>query len=60
MFAKLAPYRKTVSAVVIGLLGWGGVVVASAPSGVTGAEWLGLGTALATAVGVFSFANKPA
>ena len=59
MLAKLNAARKTIAAVVTGLIGWAGVVVASEPSGVTDAEWLALAVALATALGVYGIANKP-
>jgi hypothetical protein len=54
---NLAPYRKTVTALATGLLGWGAVVVTSDPSAITASEWLGLGVALATALGVYSVPN---
>lgn len=54
---KLAPYRKTVAALVTGLLGWGAVVVTSEPSAIIATEWLMLGTVLATALGVYQVSN---
>lgn len=57
---KLGPYAKTVTALVTGGLSWGGYVLASEPSGVTGTEWLALGVIVATAVGVYAVPNKPA
>lgn len=54
----LAPYRKTGAALVVGALGWGSSVVASAPGPVTAGEWIQLGTVAATALGVFAIENK--
>lgn len=51
-------YRKTVTAVVTGLLGWGVVVQTSAPVEVTGGEWLTLGVVVATALGVYAVPNN--
>lgn len=56
---NLAPYRKTVAALVVGLLGWATVVVTSPEATITASEWLGLGTALATALGVYQVPNEP-
>lgn len=53
----LAPYRKTGAAVVVGLLGWGGQVVASESVPVTAGEWIALGTVTATAIGVYAITN---
>jgi hypothetical protein len=38
---------------------WGGVVVASAPTGITGAEWLQLGGVAFTTLVVAGLANDP-
>lgn len=54
---NLGQYRKTVTALATGLLGWGAVVVTSAPAAVTASEWLGLGVVLATALGVYAVPN---
>jgi len=54
---NLAPYRKTVTAVVTGLTGWGSAVVVSAPTAVTAGEWIMLATVLATSFGVYQIAN---
>lgn len=56
---KLAPYRKTIAAIITGLLGWGAVVVTSEATKISASEWLTLGTALATTLGVYSVANEP-
>ena len=56
----LAPYRKTVAAVVTGLLGWGTVVITSEPVAIIASEWLMLGTVLATSLGVYQIPNEPA
>jgi len=57
---SLAPYRKTVTAIIIGLLGWATAVVTSDTTHITAPEWIGLGTALATALGVYQIPNEPA
>lgn len=55
----LATYRKTITAVVTGLIGWGTTVVVSTPTAVTAAEWIGLATVLAVALGVWGVPNEP-
>lgn len=55
---NLAPYRKTVTAVVTGAIGWATVVVTSAPAAITSGEWIMLATVMATAFGVYQVANK--
>lgn len=52
--------RKTITAVVTGLIGWGSAVVVSAPAAITAGEWVGLGTVLAIGLGVYAVANVPA
>jgi hypothetical protein len=52
--------RKTISAVVVGAIGWATAVVNSAPSGITATEWIMAATILATALGVYGVANKGA
>lgn len=56
---RIAPYRKTVTALVTGLIGWAAVVIVSEPSNVTATEWLGLAIAVATALGVYAVPNDP-
>lgn len=55
----LAHVSKFVTALVAGWIGWAAVVIASAPPGVTAAEWLGLSMATATALGVYGMPNTP-
>ena len=55
---NLPAYRKTIAAVVTGLLGWGAVVITSDEAKITASEWLMLGTALATALGVYALPNE--
>lgn len=55
--SKLAPYRKTVAAVVTGAIGWAAVVVSSDPSAITAQEWIMGATVLATALGVYQVSN---
>lgn len=52
--------RKTVTALVTGNLGWVATVIASEPAKISQSEWLMLAIVNATALGVYSFANKPA
>lgn len=49
--------RKTVAAVVTGVIGWGAAVVASPPAHVTASEWIVLATVVATALGVYTVRN---
>lgn len=55
----LNKYRKTITAVVVGGIGWATLVVQSASGPITSGEWIAGATALATALGVFAVANKP-
>lgn len=55
---NLPAYRKTVSAVVTGLIGWGAAVVVSDQTKISASEWIMLATALATALGVYSVTNE--
>ncbi len=54
---NLTAYSKTIAALVTGVLGWGAVVIASAPAAITAAEWLALGVVVATALGVYAVPN---
>lgn len=56
---NLAPYRKTITALTTGLIGWASVVIVSEPTNITATEWLGLAVALATAFGVYAVPNEP-
>ena len=54
---KLATYRKTIVALVGGVLAWG--QVAYVPDGsLSRDEWYGLAVALATALGVYGITNR--
>lgn len=53
-------YSKTITALVTGVLGWAAVVISSAASPISASEWLGLGVAVATALGVYGVSNQPA
>lgn len=55
---NLAQYNKTITALVIAVLGWVSVVVSSEAASVTSSEGLALGVALATAFGVYYVPNK--
>ncbi len=50
--------RKTVTAVVTGVIGWFATVIASEAATISQSEWLGLATILAIALGVYGVANK--
>lgn len=56
--SNLPAYRKTITAVLTGLLGWGAVVVTSSTAAISASEWLMLGVAAATALGVYSVPNE--
>ncbi len=56
----LAKYRKTVTAVVTGVILWFGTVIASEAATISQSEWLGLATILVVALGVYAAPNKPA
>lgn len=55
---NLPAYRKTLTALVTGVIGWAGAVTVSAPARITAAEWIVLATVLATALGVFGMPNE--
>lgn len=54
---NLSLYRKAITAILVGLIGWAGVVITSPQAQISASEWLGLATALATALGVYSVPN---
>ena len=58
MLSALNPFRKTVTALVTGVIGWVGVVIASEPSAISDSEWLALAVVLATALGVYAVPNS--
>lgn len=51
-------YNKVITAVVTGLIGWAAAVVTSDKAAISASEWVMLATVLATALGVYSVANK--
>ncbi len=51
--------RKTITAVVTGLIGWGAAVVVSPSASITASEWIGLATVLAIGLGVYGVSNTP-
>lgn len=53
----MAKYRKTITAIVTGAIGWATMVVASNSGPITPAEWIAGATALATALGVYAVPN---
>ncbi len=56
----ISPYLKTITAIVVGVIGWATLVVNSASSDITSNEWIVLATAVATALGVYAVPNLPA
>lgn len=56
----MAKYRKTVLAIITGLLGWATMVVASPSGPITAPEWIALATAIVTALGVYAVPNMTA
>jgi hypothetical protein len=54
----MSRYLKTITAVISGAIGWGVMVVNSAPSAITASEWIAGATYLAVALGVFSVPNQ--
>ena len=54
----MSKYSKTFAAIIIGVLGWVGVVIASPATHIDASEWYALATTVATAAGVYQFANK--
>lgn len=53
----MSKYRKTITAVVTGAIGWAAMVVASDSAPITGPEWIAGATALAVALGVYAVPN---
>ena len=53
----IAKHRKTITAVVTGLIGWATAVVTSNSTQITAAEWIMLATVLATSLGVYAVPN---
>lgn len=56
---NLGQYRKAITALVTGTIGWAAVVIASPSGPVSASEWLGLAVVVATSLGVYSIANDP-
>lgn len=56
----MGKYRKTIAALVGSTLTWGTAVVASPAGPPTAGEWLALGFAAATALGVYGVTNREA
>lgn len=54
---SLAPYRKTIAAVLTGVIGWMTAVVVSPAEAISAGEWVMGATALATALGVYQVEN---
>ncbi len=57
---NLGKYGKTITALIVGAIGWATLVVHSAPSAISADEWIQGATALAVALGVYSVANASA
>lgn len=56
----LAAHKKTLSSVITVALAWGTTVVQSAPTAITGSEWIAGGILLAGSLGVYGYTNRPA
>lgn len=54
---NLGKYGKTITALIVGGIGWATLVVHSTPTAITADEWIQGATALAVALGVYSVAN---
>lgn len=54
---NLSKYRKTITALVVGAIGWATLVVESSSGPITSTEWIAGATALAMALGVYTVAN---
>ena len=58
-FDLLGPYRKSVAALVAGLVLWGYLVIESGSEAVTAQEWIGLAVVILGAAGVWGVPNVP-
>ena len=56
----LRTVKKAVGAFLVGLLGWGTVVVASDSASITATEWIGLATVAVSTLTVYFLTNEPA
>jgi hypothetical protein len=59
LIERFGRYQKSAAAAIIGLIGWGYVVIDSAPTAVTASEWLALATVGAVTAGVYGVPNTP-
>lgn len=55
----LGRYSKLITALVSGAIGWATLVVNSAPTSITAAEWIAGATYAAIALGVWAVPNQP-
>jgi len=58
MLKKLAPYNKTIVAVVGAFITWVGLVVMSPEAAISSVEWFVLLSTTGTALGVYQISNK--
>jgi hypothetical protein len=56
--SKLSAYKKTITAVVVGVIGWATLVVTSDATAISAEEWIAGATALAIALGVYAVPNS--
>jgi hypothetical protein len=56
-YHTFSAYRKTVAAVVTGLIGWAAAVAVSPAASISASEWVVGATVLATALGVYQVTN---
>jgi uncharacterized membrane protein len=54
----LNTYRKTITALAVGGIGWATLVVTSDSAPITASEWIAGATALAIALGVYAVPNS--
>lgn len=52
--------KKTVTAVIVAVIGWTTLVVQSGSGAITATEWIAGATMLAMALGVYTVTNQPA
>jgi len=53
----IANIRKALTPLVVGGIGWATLVINSAPTGITAAEWVAGAVVLATGLGVYAIPN---
>lgn len=54
----LGKYNKTITALVVGVIGWATQVINSPAATISASEWIALVTVVAVGLGVYSVANQ--